>query len=752
MRRLNTQKGFSLTEMIVGSIIVAIVSAIGYSAVRGLSRADEITENRIAAVNLLQKSQEAIRAVAQTNYDNLGPNGAVCDFTPNDTCGFDNDLTADYPIFTRTLTVQDATGTTELKNVFVSVSWTEFNPQTGAAVNKSLDSVTYISRPPDPLPGNIAGRVLGPDGPISGVTITATRINPSTGEKLESELRTSETPGVTSGGGNNNVNYDFSSPERNRAGFRLQPAVNWLVQATDENFTQNPSEGITAQVSSGEERLVPINMIPNPENGTITVNIDNIGVPATFKDFLSSSSVALYQNGTQIERQGSGGSSFTFEVEFEDEKKRCFTVATHDAYKSGLAGSFPNCAAQSQTTNNPDGWSSAVFVNGSANCANTWEGNSDIDTVCVNPGKNEIVGVRLVDVPTAKLEGDFKDSKGRVLDSSDYNFARVYIRPYASKEKLRWTGSSAFTYKKSGYYYSKKIKGKGVYSIDIPAKHSLFPPDSKDKFSAEGMINVPQTECCNKDGSQPIWTGWKTITTSIKSEGKYQKDFIFKNLTAKNIECGNIKGKVYDGKNKTPLSNATVVFQKGITSKGDGGYKYLCKDPKLLPIEFKKYSYTASKKDNKKKDNKKKDIYYPFKSGGNNIYTAHKPVKLKVDSITIKTAPDIYLWPIKTGEVKVTVKDTNGNDLSGASVKLTGPKNTSGSTGSNGIKTLKNVQESWPAPGAVGKSQYNQKKSNYTVNVSLDNYKSYKKTGIVVKAGNRTEVEATLIYNGSGGM
>ncbi|MCA9407976.1 MAG: prepilin-type N-terminal cleavage/methylation domain-containing protein [Candidatus Omnitrophica bacterium] len=234
-----TQKGFTLVEVIIAIALIGIIGSASWFGISAITQSEIMTGNRVGVVNLIQRSQEEVRAAAQSLFDTI----QLCDYEGSAPCGFDNSILSEYPDVTeRTLVITETQGS-ELKTVRISVEWQE------RGILRQLDSITYLARPPDPLPGSLVGVVRRSNGgqPLSGVSIQLTFL--STSESISESSKS--TVVITANG--NSANYDFGDDINGK--FRLKPGK-WKIKATKSSYKAFTNNGQAIDIAPGEENVL----------------------------------------------------------------------------------------------------------------------------------------------------------------------------------------------------------------------------------------------------------------------------------------------------------------------------------------------------------------------------------------------------------------------------------------------------------------------------------------------------------------
>lgn len=122
MLLLKRQEGFTLNEILVSIALIAI-GVIGFSVnTIGVIQGNYISSNVTVATSLAQEKMEEVKA--QTSFTN----GTVTD-TVTGASGIP---------FTRTRTISDVSGESNLKDIEVKVSWTDY------LINRNVTVKTLI--------------------------------------------------------------------------------------------------------------------------------------------------------------------------------------------------------------------------------------------------------------------------------------------------------------------------------------------------------------------------------------------------------------------------------------------------------------------------------------------------------------------------------------------------------------------------------------------------------------------------------
>jgi prepilin-type N-terminal cleavage/methylation domain-containing protein len=629
------KSGFTLTEVLVSTIIIAIVSIGSYAGFYVLSGAAEASRNQLHAISLAQGTMEEARALAKISYDTL----SSANFP-------DNIDQARYPGFHRLVTVTNDPATIELKRIDASVSWTERGRP------KQYNLALLLSRPPEPLPANIHGTVTNSltTLPVDNAGVDLTFVSQPALVATTTTAR--------------NCFYTFVDSAGNPW---LKPG-NWNLRVTRDGYYI--FQTVVQNLDSGEDRTVDIAFNPKPDPAHIigrTVDITAGNTPI---------SICLYlrEGGNHKASLWSGG-AFSFEIKFENANPRSFTIAT-DPYwmmNRGYCGNFPDCSGWGKSYNYM-GWSSSVVrADGTYQLGNPWYGNTPTDRLTVNPGDTLDMGdIPFVPIPSATLQGYIYDHKGNPVPGTVYtNWHNNYSSPYGS------THSS---------------DSSGFYQITVPAEQELFPDQQAYYLYVLAKGNVAIEGSCGLPGSssQDSNKGWERVGPLYAGD-VLDHDFKLKN--APNTEYGNATGDVADGKTSALLGGANVYIWGWKLTDASGVYDFSCTPAQtaagffMIPIG--QYNVQATRS----------GYYTFNSAGNSYYSTRPNiRIKTKQTATyeTIRLWPAVY-GGIVTGRVMESGVD--GGPIPGATVKLRGPQNKDTATGGNGIFTFSNLLETWPPSG-----------------------------------------------------
>lgn len=680
------KNGFTLIEVIVGIVIVAIISVACFTTVSLLTRSTETSRNAIIATNLMQKSMEEVRRVAESNFDDLNSCSFPIAGPTGDACGFEEIQTA-FPDYTRTLTVSNAYAISEeLKKVIVQINWNDM----GKA--RELKSMILLSRPPDPLPGNIYGVVYREGEPasiINGAEVTI-KLSASTDEEKSFSTNSLSAEGT---------NYDFKEPV---SGQYVLTAGTWTMSVEKEGYADYIHPTSIYVPPGGPSVRVDIPLTPLPEPATITYQLVDRLTNANLGGYNYYSWVRLRTDSTLYdERRNDTNHAFTInfpeptDPSFQD--PQCFTLYTDDAFRSARAYQTNSLGAPSCPYNyNSDGWSSAcVQEDNSLTCGNAYTGESATDRICVSPGDAVNVTIPLDSIPAVTVTG-------QISGLASGEAGRVYIY---------WPSCEG-----RPYYTWYATDNSGNFSIQIPAAQELWgnsnPAQNYMWVRPQGP--VPYQGCCDNAQTTgqygdyvqvgPLWAGSSAQNIGILPLPVYG-----------DLVCGNVEGEIRDAKTNANINGATITLRGDNEITSLGQYLYDCPSSGYRLSQGNNQTFYVSHAD-----------YYNFQSNGNVQYRSRAGTTIAANSLT---AYDASLWPKGYGTVYVTVVDASTTSpVENVDVTLLQYNGVSytGTTDENGLVTFFNVLETWP-PSAlpVGDSNYNYDAQDHTVtavSVSAGNY------------------------------
>nr|MBP7215776.1 carboxypeptidase regulatory-like domain-containing protein [Candidatus Omnitrophota bacterium] len=351
-------KAVTLIEVLVSTVIIAIVAISSYMGFFVLSGASDASHNRLNAVTLSQAALEEVRGVAQDNFANLP--GIV----------FDDIDQNRYPGFHRAITIIPQGP--NLVKADVTISWLNRQGQPQQFNNSAM-----ISLPPEPFPGNIYGKITNSAGnaPISAAQIRVVNVaNPTLTVTTTSDA---------------NGDYTFLDANGNMA---LKPG-NWRLTVTCANFFTSDVIDVF-NLAGGEDREVNVTLTPaGPGRITGSFRVQGAGVVSL--------ETQLFENGRQVfyKITGAGGSFNFFPIVFTSDVQRCFTVNSINAFRDAVSQSY--CRSFCDPDNlwglsyNYHGWSSSVVgADGTTiTCTNPWNGNAVSDRICLSAGETIDLGV-----------------------------------------------------------------------------------------------------------------------------------------------------------------------------------------------------------------------------------------------------------------------------------------------------------------------------------------------------------------------
>lgn len=675
----NKKNGFTLIEVLVGTLIIALVSVASYSAFFILARANEQTRNRLHALILSQAALEEVRAESKNSFDTLDSVLWV-DIDQNQ-----------YPGFHRTIQISTHPANANLKRADIAVSWED-----RGQIVQYRNTTILISKPPDPLPANIHGKVtnLLTSAPIKSVNVKVTFLS-GTAYNLTTST---------------NSSGDYTFVESGSGNFQLSPG-DWRLDISGVSgyydFTVNVSN-----LTSNEDREINIKLEPRPDNAYIKGRFIRSDTGAYLYSY-----AYLYEGSSYKGRVTNYSGGFTHTITFENTNPRCFTINMQGAYASRYCGLF--CDPDGWGKNyNYQGWSSAVVRgDGSINCSSPWNGSTSSDRLCVNPGETLNLGnITVYPIPRANVQGNITDYAGNPAENA---YAQILWHNSSS-----WGTSSAVN---------------GAYNASVPAEQELFPDTSSYYLYVRGCGTVPIVTCCGASTTTTVCSGYTRVGPLYAGDVLTQD---FSLSSGQDKTCGTAHGWVKDGSDLSYIDEASVNI--GSTTYTEGGlYSYECDDPATYPIGTGWYYVKVSK-----------DGYYYFDSGGgsNSSLRYSTPGRTQISTNSDREY-NVLLWPRGYGIVsgKAVVAGTD-NAIAGATAQLDyyadGGIDQTTTTDDDGNFVFNESWETWPPPGVVGNNYYSQTTRNHRVTVSQDAYDpSY--IDFSLEAGGEANLDIELARHGA---
>lgn len=661
-----SNKAFSLLEVLVSLVLITIVGTASWTATQTLSMTSEATNNRVIAEKIITKTQEELRRAASTKsgFDSL------------ESHVFEN-ITTSYPGFNRFINFIPQT-ISDFKKARIRVTFRE------RKVSKTLESIVMLAAPADGLPSNLFGNVydsVNRTTIVGGVKLEIK--DPVTGQVITTI--SSATPLMKNGV---SYNYDFAEPGTNR--YRIKSGVPLLLNTQKDNYVDKVNSPVAA-IDSSIEQPMDIYIVPSP-TATITARFSNLPPVAL--------PIMLYENGEQKDSKNIT-SSVTFTVSFDKSTtKRCFTLATQEAYKARMVGDL---SCKTDKRYHAEGWSSA-FVNndGSIDCSagkDGWTGKDEAEDICVQPGETRGIDVPLVPVPVEIVRGTVLEKQTPPPHTPIQNTGM--LSGDHIEMMVRWSNCSVTDISKCWRWNGLDLANPdGTYSIAIPVQDVIFfNEDTQGGTILYANYFYTKVACCNAPSLQVSGSAQKPVNFEMKEGGGpyIGKDHIID--TPDFYACGNISGKIVDtsGQNVTGSTTITLFRYTQDTPADapstDGNYAFKCTNASFYRVPVSKYNIRLTN-----------DDYYPYDSTGNDFYTAKPwPIDLKNDKDDLK---DVNFTLLHRGKANITgfvtyKQGTESIPVKNTVIKLTaysGEKPFTAITDDKGKYTLNNIPETWPPP------------------------------------------------------
>ena len=520
----NAVSGFTLTEILVGIVIIAIISLAMAGALTLNTSLQLDSHDRAIATTLAQHYLEDIR-----NSADLSGGFDALETTFPDTAGFA--AVDDYPGFLFRQRVDIVSN--DLKRAESTISWARTPLRTG-----QMRIVSLIARPGPSLNGNIEGFVRNTDtgAPITGATVALTWNGPGAGPNI----------GTTTTDGAGFYTFQTLGP----APFQV-PTGPWFVNARHANYFGSDQTGATVScnVSSGVSTQADINLTPLPNPGTISGTVTDSATGTAIQGI----NVMLYQNRLQRASVNTGPDG---SYSFENLSPGTYTVATIDTYKSGYSYFFgQDDVAHPNRPYPPHGWSSAQT---------SWptniprQGNSSSDNIVVISDSITPIDIILDPIPREDVTG--------IVYGEDDADPRSYSELGGARVRIRWYNNGAITTVNTDAF--------GRYTANIPIPYFVFP----DQWNRWHKMDA---SCSGYNTAYPD-TGLSTINSN-RISGTYVKLFhgagpnedVNFLLPIRIIEYGDVEGYVRDSATVDSLSAVRVTIG-GKSSNTDGsGYYFI---------------------------------------------------------------------------------------------------------------------------------------------------------------------------------
>ncbi len=709
--RKNRKSGFTLAEILISAVVLAVMSYMTYLSFTSFSETEIRGSDRIAAQSVINSTYEGIKQDASVDeivFDTLADVPLA------------NISVAGYPenYFSQMMNVSNEAGSTELKRIDIYMNWTD---QKG--LPQSAQRTFLLVRPPDVQAGSIKGYVYDEVTtlPIQDAVVAVVAGHPNSIN--ESVLTAAD--GF----------YNFVG---SNGDFLLIADPDYQLQVTAQGYISYVTP-ITEKIQVFPDvETVNQDIFLQPATAKIVGNVVNTSIVPNLT--LSQQFVTLYQDSA-IADQGAGdpytvkngAGGFSFEIEFTSEEiaadvTKCFTLVTgkannlssmHEYYypynNTKTCGHFCDDGA-SGLEYHPKGWSSSVVPETGlvdANCSNLWFGDTTTDRLCVQAGDIISVPVELVSNPKVTVSG-------HVTAPADAYSGYVYA------------------YWPSGYQIrTTSVDASWNYSMIISNTTALFSNDVKLRARA----TIKKEGCCGEiDVAKNIYSDYKYVGPLVLGNNT-------QNLTVNDCnctpECGNAHGYIKNMETDTKFLDSSCTFEIGTraanTTAPNGKWQHECcscsPDPSKMCIE-KGY----------KKVTIKRPGFYTRSSCPSCGWKYLDTPQINIQHLA-NVNYDTELWPIKIGSVSGVVIDGGGSFVEGATVTLTeygtGTVHTA-TTLADGSYSFNPVIESWPAVGASA-DDFDVTPMKHTVQATYLDYTSDSDSAVEVLPGQNTVVDLEVV-------
>lgn len=698
---------FTYVELIIAVLIFLFVSLGFRFIMMFLSKSVESEGNILMAKGLLQNSLEEIRGTAQIYFDDI----ENCQFPgknniPADSCGF-KALPQSLNHFSRELSVVKEKKSDDLKKVTVTVFWS------GLGRLKKIRGSILLVRPKVRSPGNVKGVIR--DKQTGDLISDALVVLSPWGDGFEDKLFQ-----ITSRKklGESGYNFDFREGQK---GALIVPVGKWrlLVMHASYKDYQHPEPLF---ILSSQEAELKIGLEKKETKAHLEVRLIDMATkePCDLPKVKGGGvEIHIYEN-EQLVAKEVDKASLIYDVSFDQMKKRCFTIKTKAAYRSGFVGKNP--CLRDQRVFDPDGISTEFMdANGKWDCHSNNNDSEHIDQFCVTPGEFLRRNLSLVATPLRIVTGRVVDTEAKPIANADV-YAFFYDR--------QWIKSAV-------------TDDKGLFRLAIADNRVLWSISEKWKKKsylwAEADVEV--TGGCRSNMKKRSYSAPMPMLKDFNlHEDMRVGDLIVK---PEDIRFGGLKGMVTDARFGYPIDQVEVECSDEIAHSQKGQFQFSCSEGGFALAEGKHHLMI---------NHNRKLEYYPYLTQGNQWYSPADKVLIKSGVFVDK---NVRLWPISYGQIKGIVQDARGRALDGAIVKLIDGYGQEQKylTGKDGVFAFHKIIETWPSSYLKKNDKY----FNYDpvhhfiiVEDSRGRYSSFKKE--IDYLDDKKELYLSVFLKGAGSM
>lgn len=554
-------RGFTLLEILISTVILAIVSLSTYTVFQNFSSSGARTQDKIVASDIISSTFEQIRRGVEKDPDSFNTLAST---------GWADVSVLNYPnapaFFQRRVTYNPNTPSPNITQVVVETQWKD-----AKGILRQANNVFSLSRPSSYAYGNIVGQVYDctgyPDNPCVPMdTSKVTRVSINQAPPESNWIVGMYTDAQPGGG------YDFS---RNQGRNILPVGNGYILQATREGFMPAiaPVSG-SIDLPDAPDQVMDINMYP--DKASITGRLIRTDTNAGIADKYLSLSRGGGSNWRSVATGSQGSFTFNFETNPSDPffalssgQTRCFTLATgrkdgelyypyyHKYDKEGFWGHF--CS-----NNYRQGWSSAVMGNipSAPMCDNTkpWFGDASTDIneeadpeaaqrgICVKLGDN----INLGDIPLAPLPPDSILTVNVKTTDVNLNTEKPVVL------EVGWPYSGGASYRALATNDTPAVLT-GVHpnfsaTFEVPSVY-LFLPNHFMAVKAKAVEKV--SGCCGFDDQD---VGVYSSAQNAPVTGPVNGPVTLTINPASDVLCGNAWGKITDLETLAPLTGGAVIW------------------------------------------------------------------------------------------------------------------------------------------------------------------------------------------------